>query len=211
MKLTKLGHCCLLIEEAGLTLLTDPGDYTTAQGDVRGVNIVLITHEHLDHLHIESLKTVLVNNPAARIFTNRGVGEILQRGGIRFSLLEHGQSAEVNGVRIEAHGDRHAPIYPSVPEVVNTGYLIGGKLFYPGDALHNPGKAVEVLALPVAGPWLKIADSLDYAKAVHPNVCFPVHDGALKIYGAAHKLPAKELPEHGIKFVIPEPGKLVEF
>lgn len=56
MKVTKFGHCCLLIEEEGLRILTDPGSYSTRQNDVQNIDVILITHEHPDHLHIESLK-----------------------------------------------------------------------------------------------------------------------------------------------------------
>ena len=59
MKLTKLGHCCLLIEINGIRFLTDPGNYTTAQNEVKNLHCIVISHEHTDHLHIESLKTGL--------------------------------------------------------------------------------------------------------------------------------------------------------
>ncbi|MBI2052837.1 MAG: MBL fold metallo-hydrolase, partial [Candidatus Ryanbacteria bacterium] len=29
MKITKFGHCCLLIKENGVRILTDPGTYST--------------------------------------------------------------------------------------------------------------------------------------------------------------------------------------
>jgi len=152
------------------------------------------------------LRAVLASNPTAKIFTNHKVGEILRSEGINYELLEDGQQAMVGGVTIEGRGSKHAFIYSTLAEVVNVGYLINSKFFYPGDAFTIPGKPVEILALPVAAPWLKISEALDYAKQINPQVCFPVHDGALKIFGAAHMLPAKELATVGIKFIIPEPG-----
>lgn len=200
----------MVIEEGGLKILTDPGDYSTTQNDITGVDVVLITHEHSDHLHIESLKKVLVNNPKAQIFTNSGVGETLKREGLSFELLEQGQQV-IKGVAIEAFGKLHALIYSSLQPIPNIGYLIANRFFYPGDAFTIPVSQVEILALPVSAPWLKISESLDYAKKVNPKVCFPVHDGMLKIYGGAHKLPSMELPKSGINFVIPELGKSMEF
>lgn len=55
MKITKLGHCCLVIEEAGQKILTDPGTFTTSQNDMTDINILLITHEHADHYHLDSV------------------------------------------------------------------------------------------------------------------------------------------------------------
>src|SRR4051812_27786091 len=56
MKIKKLGHCCLVIETKGIRIMTDPGNYSTLQADEKNIDIILITHEHTDHLHIESLK-----------------------------------------------------------------------------------------------------------------------------------------------------------
>ena len=42
---------------------------------------ILYTHEHSDHLNIDSLKKVLENNPQATIFTNDGVGKLLKEAG----------------------------------------------------------------------------------------------------------------------------------
>ena len=60
MKITKFGHCCLLIEENGVRILTDPGTYSTQQSEVKNIDFVLITHEHADHFHIDSLKALFL-------------------------------------------------------------------------------------------------------------------------------------------------------
>ncbi|MBI3588848.1 MAG: MBL fold metallo-hydrolase [Candidatus Liptonbacteria bacterium] len=209
MTLTKLGHCCLVIEDQGLRILTDPGEYSTLQNEVKNIDLILITHEHGDHLHVESLKTVLENNPKAKIITNHGVGKILTGEGIPHEFLEHGQEKIVGGLKLEGHGDRHADIYETVPVVQNTGYFISERLFYPGDALYNPQKPVEILALPVAGAWLPIADAVNYAKLIKPQICFPVHDANLKWPGFTHRIPGGALTPLGIKFIVPEENKSI--
>ncbi len=211
MKITKFGHCYLLIEENGVRILTDPGTYSTQQNAVKNINFVLITHEHADHFHIDSLKTLLKNNPQARVITNKSVGVLLEKEGIVFDIVEDGQSFDANGVSIEGFGKDHALMHTSIPPIQNVGYFIANKLFYPGDAFTNPRKHVEVLALPVAGPWMKLLEAIDYALELKPKTCFPVHDGILKQPGSTHALPPKVLEPKGIKFVTLEIDKEYEW
>src|SRR3989344_5707397 len=174
MKITKFGHCCLLIEERGLRILTDPGSYSTAQNDVKNINVILITHEHADHIHIPSLKNCTKSNPKARIITNKGVAKMLDNEKIKYELVEHGKKVIINDVLIEGFGKKHAKMYKTIKPVVNTGYFIANKLFYPGDSFYDPKKPVEILALPVAGPWMRIKDATKYALEINPKICFPV-------------------------------------
>src|SRR3989338_4788257 len=114
MKITKFGHCCLLIKENGVRILTDPGTYSTQQSEVKNIDFVLITHEHADHLHIDSLKALLKNNPQARIITNKSVCTLLEKDGITFSVVEDGQNSDANGVLIEGFGKDHALMHTSI-------------------------------------------------------------------------------------------------
>jgi L-ascorbate metabolism protein UlaG (beta-lactamase superfamily) len=206
MKITKLGHCCLLIEENGTVIMTDPGAWTTAQNEVKGVDIVLITHEHVDHFHIDSLKTVLANNPQAIVITNNRVRDLAGEQGIAATVLENGQRTSVPELEIAAFGTEHAIIYPTIPPVMNTGYLIQNRFFYPGDAFTNPGVPVEILAVPMIGPWMKMSEALDWAKALKPQICIPVHDGMLQPREWIYGTPTKVLSEAGIRFDALEPG-----
>ncbi|MFH0873908.1 MAG: MBL fold metallo-hydrolase [Candidatus Komeilibacteria bacterium] len=212
MTIKKLGHCCLLIKEAGLTILTDPGAYSPSQVEVTGVDVILISHDHQDHLHVESLEIILKNNPQAIIYTNKGVGKVLSDKGITFNLLEDGQSVVIKEVEISGHGTEHELIYPGLLRANNTGYFIGTRLFYPGDAFTNPGKVVEVLALPVAGPWLTIGNAIDYAKQIKPKIAFPVHDGmfAPGRGSFAHRIPRPILEAVGINFIPLIEGQEIE-
>lgn len=211
MRVTKFGHCCLLIEENGLRILTDPGSYTTAQTEVKDLDIILITHEHPDHLHVESLKTAVQNNPHARVITNAAVGKLLDEAGIKYEVIKDKDSITLKDVLVEAWEEEHAVIYPALPRVRNTGFLFAHKLCYPGDAFIKPGKLIEVLALPVAGPWVKISESIDYALELQPKRCFPVHDGMLKSGGPFHLVPPKILGPKGITFEVIEDGQTKEY
>ena len=211
MKVTKFGHCCLLIEEGGLRVLTDPGTYSSGFDVLRDIDLVLITHEHADHFHIESLKAVLAANPQAKVVTNHAVAKLLADAALAAELLEDGQSRDYKNVSIEGIGTAHAVIYPSIPGVVNTGYLIGKKLFYPGDAFTLPERPVDILALPVAGPWMKISEAIDYARAVKPKIWFPVHDGSLKSTTFLDRVSMGVLLPLGLPAAKMEQGKEIDF
>jgi len=212
MTIRKIGHCCLIVQTNGLTILTDPGAFSDGQNALTGIDVVLITHEHADHFHIESLRAVLANNPSAQVITNSAVGKLLAEAGIAYTVLEGHDATDVRGVRIEAFDAKHEEIFGEMGQVQNTGYFIADKLFYPGDAFCEPGKEVDVLALPVAGPWCRVRDAVRYALAVRPKRVFPVHDGMLQPgrIGSAHAAPAKVLAEQGIEFVAMMDGDELE-
>lgn len=206
MEIQKLGHCCLIIKSQGKTILTDPGVFTEHQNGIIGIDIVLITHEHQDHFHIHSVKKVLENNPQAIIVTNTAVGKLLDNEGLKYQILEDGQSRKFDELLIEGSGKEHATIHSSLPRVQNTGYFVSGRMYFPGDSFHDPGRSIEILALPVAGPWMKISEAIDYALKLKPVNVFPVHDGFLKSPGVFHNIPKMILEPKGIKFVLPENG-----
>jgi len=213
MNITKFGHCCLLIEEAGARILTDPGNYNETP-DVRDLDAILITHEHQDHMHMPALKALLAENPRTIIITHEGVGKLLDAERIPYQPIADGGEISVKNVSIKSFGHEHAYIHKEIAIIQNTGFLIGGRLFYPGDALHNPGVPVEILALPVAAPWLKLSESVDYARAVKPKKVFPVHDGMLRQdhrLGPTRFVPKTLLEPLGIEYIDMTEGSVAEF
>lgn len=212
MKIKKLGHCCLIVEENGKRIMTDPGSWTVEeQIKEKNINLIIITHEHSDHIHVESLKILLENNRDAEIITNKSVGRLLDKEGIKYKVLEDKISDNSFGIELEAHDCKHEEIYEEIGQVQNTGYFIGKRLFYPGDSFYNPNKIVEILALPVAGPWTNIKDATKYALDIKPKFCFPVHDGMLKSFGSNHGIPVIILEKAGIVFKTFEENNEEEF
>jgi L-ascorbate metabolism protein UlaG (beta-lactamase superfamily) len=214
MKIKKIGHCCLVIELKGPRILTDPGSFTSEKHkNISEIDVIFITHEHGDHLHTESLKEILENNPKARVFTNSGVGKILDEAEIKYEILEGRNSTNINGLNVEAFDAKHVEIYEELGQVQNTGYFFGDKLFYPGDAYANPEKPVDILALPVSGPWCKISEAIRYALEIKPNKAFPVHDGTVKIdkLPIIYRIPTKVLGDNNIKFIEMVDGDEKEF
>jgi L-ascorbate metabolism protein UlaG (beta-lactamase superfamily) len=202
MKITKLGHCCLLIEDQGVKILTDPGIFTVeAHAKLENLDAVVITHEHADHFHLESLKLLLQKNPQVKIYTNASVGALLTLAGVDFVLVGDGQQASIGNILLEGFGSKHEEIYQDYGQVENTSYFIGPKLFYPGDAFYVPNRQVEILALPVAGTWMNISQAIEYAKKLRPKIAFPVHDGIVKNPALANTPAEKYLKDDGINFL----------
>ena len=212
MKIKKLGHCCLLIEVDGKRIMTDPGMFTAAQHIAEPVDLVVITHEHGDHVHVESLLALLTANPDAQVVTNSAVGKLLDEAGIAYTALEGTDTATVAGIELAAHDAPHVEIYQDMGLVQNTGYFITKHLFYPGDAYAVPEGTVEILALPVAGPWACVKDVVNYALAVKPQHAFPVHDAVLSEAGIGftHGMVGGALGPQGIDFHPLKAGETLE-
>lgn len=214
MHIKKLSHCCLVIEvktrEGNMRkIILDPGSYSIEEHrKVKNADIILISHEHQDHFHIESLKELVKSNPKVKVITNDAVGDILAKEGIEHHIMSHGDVLDLEGVHIEAYGEKHAVIHSSIPVISNVGFFIENKLFFPGDAFTIPGVQVDVLALPVSAPWLKISEAIDYALAVKPKIAFSVHDGVR--FPAAYRMPEMILPKNGIEFIKLEEGASID-
>lgn len=208
MKIKKIGHCCFVVEpKEGIRVMTDPGAFSTLQIEEKNISAILITHEHQDHLHIDSLKKVLENNPQAIVITNTAVGKLLDEVGISYTKIEEGQKHDLNGVNIMGFGNLHAEIYGTYGQVQNTGYMID-TLCYPGDAFQYPDAHVDILALPVTGPWMRIKDAIDYAKNVNPRIVFPVHDAHIHDWASfIWRVPENLFKEVNIEFKKLELGK----
>jgi L-ascorbate metabolism protein UlaG (beta-lactamase superfamily) len=210
MQIHKLAHCCLVIDLKASDghfrrILLDPGFYSVEKhSKVNKIDIVLITHEHADHFHIESLKELLKNHPDVEIITDKGVGATLAKEGITHHVMERDNVIDTKGIHIEAYGKDHAILHSSLPLMSNIGFLIQNSFFFPGDAFTLIDKEIDILALPVAGPWMKISEAIDYAIQLKPKKAFPVHD-AVRI-PTAHLLPERILGANGIEFIKLEEG-----
>ena len=51
------------------------------------------------------------------------------------------------------------------------------RLPHPGDSFFVPVQSVDVLGVAIDGPWLKLAEAVDYVQAVGPRVAIPMHEG----------------------------------
>jgi L-ascorbate metabolism protein UlaG (beta-lactamase superfamily) len=183
VKVTKFEHSCVRIERDGAVLVIDPGPWAAAAA-LDGVDAVLITHEHFDHLDVEKLADTLARRPAITVHANASVVEKLGALGGATTVVSSGDEFRAAGFGIRAYGGWHALIHPDVPPVPNLGFLVEGTIYHPGDSFDVPqDAAVETLFVPVSGPWMKISESIDFVRAVRPRRAVALHDGLLNDAG----------------------------
>ena len=213
MRLAKFGHSCLLVEEGGARVLLDPGSFSEGFEELEGLTAVCFTHQHVDHLDTERLRALLDRNPGVRVVGDDGSAEALGEAGAGVEVVRDGDELALGGVGISVIGRDHAVVHPDVPVVPNVGYLVGGRLFHPGDALTVPAQPVEVLAVPAGAPWLKVSEAVDYLRQVRPRVAVPVHEKLLSAAGTSvHYRQLEQLGGRGgtTEFLVLDDGRPVE-
>lgn len=182
MRISHFGQSCVLVELGAARLLVDPGVYSDGFEQLTGLDAILVTHQHPDHLDLNRLSALLAANPSTPVLADPGSAAALTSAGVSYQVVTPGQLVDVAGATVEVVGGQHGVIHPDVPPVPNNGYLIiggAGTVLHPGDALDPPGRAVDVLLLPTAAPWLKLAEAIDYLRAVAPPLAIPIHQAIL--------------------------------
>lgn len=184
MRLTKLAHACVRIEHEGRTVVLDPGGFGPAD-QAAGADVVLVTHEHADHWTPETLRATdapVVTIAAVAAQIRAQAPDVAER----VRVVAPGDVLDLpelaGGVRVEVVGEKHAVIHPELPHVDNSGYLLdvgGTRVLHPGDALTVPEQGVDLLLVPVSAPWMKVAEGIEYARAIAAPRSLAIHD---KVY-----------------------------
>ena len=186
MRVTKYTHSCLRLEGDGV-LVVDPGGFSERTA-LTGADAVLITHEHFDHLDVDALSEAVAGRPGLRVYAHPDVLPKLTAFAEVVTAVEAGQEFSAAGFQVRAYGGRHAVIYPEIPQIANLGYLIAdgqSTVYHPGDSFIVPeGAEVETLFVPLNAPWCKLAESIDFARAVRPRRAYALHDALLTDTGA---------------------------
>lgn len=190
MKITKFEHACFSVEHNGATIIVDPGEFTSDLVIPTTVVAIVITHEHGDHFSAEKIQAIAATNPTLTVIAHESITS--QLGGITSRAVAVGGITTINDFELQFFGGEHAIIHSDIPVIPNLGVLINNTIFYPGDSFAVPALPIEVLALPVGAPWLKISEVIDYLIAVKPRLAFPTHDGVLSDNGK--QIPDNRLP-----------------
>jgi L-ascorbate metabolism protein UlaG (beta-lactamase superfamily) len=218
---TFLGHATLIIEMDGVRVMTDPilrsrvGPLVRAQTPVSeaqrtGIDLVLISHSHWDHLDYGSLRLL----GAPHIIAPRGMAAGLRRRGLSdVSEVEPGDELAWHGLTIETVHAEHRGFGPPVGSTelavgfVVTGshrhYFAGDTAFFP--AMADLGADIDVALVPVWGwgPTARAGEHLDPSgaaravAAIRPRYAVPIHWGTLHPAGFSWMRPSTRIdPPH---------------
>lgn len=184
MQLTAWGHACVRLDHPGGRVLVDPGSFSDLADASEGVATILVTHDHADHLAVEPV-AAMVRKQGARVLGPSSVLDALVAAGVPSARLDEvraGDELDLAGLPVRVTGGLHAEIHHDVPRAVNVGYLAAG-VYHPGDSTEPAPGEVRVLLAPVAGPWLRLADTVDLIRATAADVVVPIHDAILTDVG----------------------------
>ena len=193
MRFTKLGHSCVRLDKDGAALVIDPGTgpFADAAAALDEATAVMVTHEHVDHLDADAIRAALSSDPGVTLWANQSICAQFAEFGDRVHEVRHGDALDVAGFLVHVYGVDHALIHKDIPLVVNTGFLVEGELFHPGDSYTVPEEPVRTLLVPISAPWLKAGEMIDYFRQVAPARGYAIHDAILN--GAGLNLMTKML------------------
>jgi L-ascorbate metabolism protein UlaG (beta-lactamase superfamily) len=158
--------------------------------DLTDVDLVLISHAHMDHLHLRSLKRV---NPAARIIVPQGLARVTRSLGHDVVEISRGERFVHGPVVVEAVHAEHAhgrgPHSRTSADPV--GYVIEGagtRAYFPGDtALFDEMtqlERIDVATIPIwgwgptlGGGHLDPLGAVEATARIAPHVVVPMHWG----------------------------------
>jgi len=187
MRITHLGHSCLLVEARGQRILVDPGVFSPGIDDLTGLDVVLVTHQHADHVDLQRLPDLVEINPQARLYAEPQAAAAMEKAGIGAEYTVAGKVLTFGPVEVTAVGEMHALINEALPRVGNLGLVIRAQgepsLFHPGDAYDAEPGQIDILALPLNAPWTASRDTIAFAQRISPRVCIPIHDALLSAVG----------------------------
>ena len=204
ISVTFLGHASAVLEMGGARLVTDPllrdriGYLRRVGAQPRadllaGVDAVLISHVHHDHLDGPSLRRLGTGTP---VVAPAGALKLLRAKGMRQVIeLLPGERTEIAGVPVEAtHAEHRASRLPGTGPIPAVGYVVGDgpRIFFAGDtdlflgmeAIGDLGLDVTLLPITGWGPrtppgHLDPTRAAEALRLLRPRIVVPIHWGTL--------------------------------
>ena len=179
-----VGHGTLLLRLDGTVIHVDPVGQYADYGQMPDADLILVTHEHGDHLDPDAIAKI--RNESTRIVTSAACAERVEGA----TVLANGERLTVAGVPIEAIPaynvvHRRPTGVPYHPKGSGNGYLLtfgDTRVYIAGDTENTSEmkalKDIDVAFLPMNLPYtMTPAMVADAARAFRPRVLYPYHFG----------------------------------
>ena len=183
LKMTFIGHGSLMFTSGGKVIHVDPYSKVADYNKMPKADVILLTHDHLDHLDLKALNPVHTQKTLV-VLTQTCSKQV--EGGM---VMNNGDTKIIEGLKIEA-----VPAYniihkrdgqPFHPKGIGNGYIItfGDKRVYvAGDTENIPEmkglKGIDIAFLPMNAPFTMTPEMVaDAAKAFTPKILYPYHYG----------------------------------
>jgi len=184
LEVTFIGHGSLMFTYKNIVIHVDPFSRLADYASLPKANLILITHEHGDHLDPVALDAIRTDRTTV-ILTQTCAAKM--PGGI---VMRNGDVETVGGLTIEA-----VPAYnlvhmgsegvPYHPRGIGNGYVIAfaeKRVYVAGDTENIPEmknlKHIDYAFLPMNLPYTMTPEMVaDAAKAFKPKVLYPYHFG----------------------------------
>jgi len=184
LKITFIGHGTLMLNFQGKIIHVDPVGRYANYKNLPKADIILVTHEHGDHLDPNAIERIREENTDF-VYTKKCKNSV--KGG---EVMQNGDTITVQGIKIEAvpaYNIQHmrSPGTPFHPKGDGNGYILtfGDKRIYiAGDTENTPEmkalRDIDVAFLPMNLPYTMSPEMVaDAAKAFRPKILYPYHYG----------------------------------
>jgi L-ascorbate metabolism protein UlaG (beta-lactamase superfamily) len=185
LKITFVGHGTLMFTFKDMVIHVDPVSSEADYSEMPKADIILVTHEHGDHLDTEAIKKIRKDDTEI-VLTKTCAGKV--KGGV---LMKNGDEKNIKGLKIEAvrayniiHKRQSGD--PFHPKGNGNGYVIifaDKRVYVAGDTENIPEmrelEDIDVAFLPMNLPYTMDPNMVaDAAKAFRPKIVYPYHFGS---------------------------------
>jgi L-ascorbate metabolism protein UlaG (beta-lactamase superfamily) len=179
-----IGHGSLMFKLNSFVIHIDPVRSSGNYDNLPQADLILVTHEHYDHLDISLIEKL--RKPETVIISNQNSADKVKLA----QTMKAGDKKIVKNITVEAVPaynivNMRAPGSPFHPKGTGIGYIltIGDKKFYiAGDTENTPEmkalKDIDVAFLPMNLPYTMTPEMVaDAARAFKPKILYPYHYG----------------------------------